>query len=105
MEAKITKGEWYVSGDKYPTIQSKNTNKNIVVTYPTIATVNSTFISEEVYKANAKLIAAAPDLLTCLEKLLYATDSFDVDLFYPELSKAYYEIRTNALMAVQKATE
>jgi len=67
---KITKGEWFISGDKYPTIQSKNTNENIVVTYPTIATINSTFIDEIEYKANAKLIAASPKMLAALEVLM-----------------------------------
>jgi len=59
MEFKGTKGEWCVNGKKYPTIVSKNNNKNIIVTYSTIATVNSTFRTIEESQANAKLIADA----------------------------------------------
>ena len=56
-------GDWFLSGDKYPMIESKNTNVKILVTHPTIATINSTFISEEEYKANARLIASSKKLL------------------------------------------
>ena len=66
---KITKGKWTVSGDKYPTIQSNNTDDKKIITYPTIATVNSTFINEEEYKANAKLIASAPILYEALKTI------------------------------------
>jgi hypothetical protein len=63
MEFKGTKGRWYVSGgDKYATIQSENIDEKIVVTYPTIATVNSTFIDIEEFRANALLIAEAGNI-------------------------------------------
>ena len=62
-EFKFTKGKWYVSGgDKYATIQSRNMDEKIVVTHPTIATVNSTFIDIEEFRANALLIAEAGNI-------------------------------------------
>ena len=64
-----TKGQWYVSGgDKYATIQSRNMDEKIVVTYPTIGTVNSTFIDEQEFRSNALLISKAPELLEFLKK-------------------------------------
>jgi hypothetical protein len=59
---KGTKGQWYVNGDKYATIESRNTDEKIVVIYPTIATVNSTFIDIEEFRANALLIAEAGNI-------------------------------------------
>ena len=76
-EFKGTKGNWYVYGDKYPTIQSSNTDKNIIVNYPTIATINSVFISDDVVKANALLISKAPEMLEMLESIVLTWDSND----------------------------
>ena len=61
-EFKGTKGQWYVNGDKYATIESRKTDEKIVVIYPTIATVNSTFIDIEECRANALLIAEAGNI-------------------------------------------
>lgn len=70
MLTKHTKGQWYVSGgDKYATIESRNMDEKIVVTYPTIATVNSTFINVEEFRSNAKLISHAPELLQMVSDL------------------------------------
>lgn len=66
----ITKAQWYVNGgEKYATIESRNTNDKIVVTHPTIATVNSTFIDIEEFRSNAKLIADSPNLLATLKQI------------------------------------
>lgn len=54
----ITEGEWFIQGDKYPTIQSRH-NGDGIKTLPTIATVNSTFIEYEEYRANSKLMTDA----------------------------------------------
>ena len=43
-------------------------NEKIVVTHPTIATVNSTFIDFKEFRANAKLISKAPELLEFIQK-------------------------------------
>ena len=64
---KFTKGKWYVNGgDKYATIESRNMDKKIVVTYPTIATINSTFIDIKEFRANALLISKSPILLQAI---------------------------------------
>ena len=63
----FTKGEWFVSGDLYPVIESKSDR---VETVPTIAIINSTFRGKDEYTANAKLISAAPDMYSALESSL-----------------------------------
>ena len=68
MKFRGTKGQWYVSGDKYATIESRNMDEKIVVTYPTIATINSTFINFEEFRANALLISKSPEMLEMLQK-------------------------------------
>lgn len=60
MEFKGTEGKWYISGDKYPSIETKEEGK--LITHPTIATVTSTFRNYEEYTANAKIIACAPEM-------------------------------------------
>lgn len=71
---KGTGGDWFLSGDKYPMIESKNTCDKIIVTHPTIATINSTFISEEEYKANSRLMASSKKLL---EKVMEYRDKLE----------------------------
>jgi len=78
---KGTKGKWYVLGDKYPSIQSRNTDPTIVQTHPSIAAVNSTFIPEQEYTANAKLIASAPEMLELLIELLEEDNLCKSDVF------------------------
>jgi hypothetical protein len=69
-EFKGTKGKWYVSGgDKYATIQSTGMDEKIAVTHPTIATINSTFLDIEEFRANALLISKAPEMLEMLAKI------------------------------------
>lgn len=96
----ITKGQWYVSGgDKYATIQSRNLDERIVVTYPTIATiatVNSTFIDVEEFKSNAKLIADAPNLLSVLNQIVNSPTPYNER----ELQSWYETARNLALDAV-----
>ena len=65
----IEKHKWKLVGDTYFTIERINTDKNISVTYPTIATVNTTFINNEEAKANALLISKAPEMLEMLQRL------------------------------------
>jgi hypothetical protein len=94
-----TKGNWFVQGDKYPTIQSRH-NGDGIKTYPTIATVNSTFIEYEEYRANAKLIAAAPELL---EALIDMVNSVLDDTGNAEHHKVI--ALRNAKQTIKKATE
>ncbi len=82
---KFTKGQWYVSGgDKYATIESRNMDEKIVVTYPTIATVNSTFINFEEFRANALLISKAPEMLEMLKELIHAFEGENLHGFQEE---------------------
>jgi hypothetical protein len=65
-----TKGKWYVSGgDKYATIESRDMDEKIAVTHPTIATINSTFLDIEEFKANALLISKSRELLEMVFKI------------------------------------
>jgi hypothetical protein len=76
---KGTKGKWFVSGgDKYATIQSSNMDEKIVVTHPTIATINSTFIDIEEFRANALLISKSKEMLKELENIV---DCWDKNVF------------------------
>lgn len=65
----IDKHRWKLVGEKYFTIERINTDDKIVVTYPTVATVNTTFIDEKQAKENALLISKAPEMLEFLIEL------------------------------------
>lgn len=90
-EFKGTKGEWFVSGEKWPVIESKNTDPSIIVTYPTIATINSTFREFDEYTANAKLIAAAPELLAACQEFVRKVEAGEAK------SKKSYEQMKSAI--------
>lgn len=62
VEHKYTQGDWFILGDEYPSIETKNLDKRTTTTYPTIATVNSILRNKEEYKANARLITQAPKM-------------------------------------------
>lgn len=69
LEFKGTKGNWSVRGSEYPIIQSKSDeSESCIRVYQDIAVVNSVFRKKEEYTANANLIAAAPELLTFIQK-------------------------------------
>lgn len=71
MEFAGTNGKWYVDGVKWFTIQSKQDKKErCLITYPTIATVNSYTGSEIESKANALLISKAPEMLEMLQSIV-----------------------------------
>lgn len=74
---KGTKGKWYVSGDEYLRIESKNEGESKVETYPTIAVINTETNHHERGKANAVLIAHAPEMLEMLIKLNAAIDVYN----------------------------
>lgn len=75
-ELDYTKGEWFVFGEKYFMIESKNNHPRSTVTHPTIATVNTGFIDFKVAEANAKLIAAAPKMFELLKESLSILEWF-----------------------------
>ena len=85
METKHTKGKWHLN--KYSHIVDDN-EKGVPITS---ATIPMTETEESI--ANAKLIAAAPDLLdACQSALEYMDDD------------GYEPIRTDLLKAIKKAT-
>lgn len=69
MEFKGTKGDWFILGNNYPTIECKSTNETIVHTVPTIAVVNASFRDSVEIQANALLISKAPKILNQLYDL------------------------------------
>ena len=74
MNFKGTKGKWYYSGEKYFTIESKHEGQEIMIS-PTIATVNTAFFDITESEANAKLIAAAPELLEALQSIFNMSEN------------------------------
>lgn len=60
------------------------------------------FDETDEWRANARLIAAAPELLSALDELL--TQTVDMDLAYGiELTEGEQEAREHALSAIEKA--
>ena len=66
MKNETTQGEWYVSGDLKNQVKSNILPHGVLVA--NINPINA--YSEEEAAANAKLVAAAPELLKCAELLL-----------------------------------
>lgn len=96
METKFTKGEWKV-GEGITTIECEN---DFIATCHHIT---EQWITEEQAIANAKLIAAAPEMFNALVELLAQVKQFtdgdigEQDYFRDEIS--------NAKKAIKKATE
>jgi len=86
MDNKHTSGEWMTDGSE------------IYNQYNTIAAINyrSKGIAEEEAEANAKIIAAAPDMLEALNRLLNHIEIRNIDL--PE------RVLEQAQNAINKAT-
>jgi len=92
-----TKGEWELSKPNDGSIIMNGNIRAIVLPYSEIKGM------QEEDRANAKLIAAAPELLDALNGLVYghcATLSFDTK----EAQIKYASILENAKIAIQKAT-
>jgi hypothetical protein len=99
-----TQGKWYVKGIIYPTIESRNEDSKKVITYPTIATVNHSFIAEQEYRANAKLIASAPALLEACINALKDIQNINKGLI-AEGKHGYVLMETELNNAIKQATE
>lgn len=108
MEKKFTKGNWgfgenYTSNNGTHVVYSTNGSYPVQNTY--IATTLSTFNSE----ADAKLIAAAPDLLEALTNILkIVEDSEGVVGYHLNGDTAKwdeFDEITNAIKTIKKATE
>ena len=104
METKFTKGEWVIQNynGKGSCIDIDTKIGNICQVYSLVETDYKTPHNEELI-ANAKLIAAAPDMFNALEELLAQVKQFtagnigEQDYFRDEIS--------NAKKAIKKATE
>lgn len=89
METKHTKGEWTAT-------QTSISDSNGVIATTYVNTVKR-YIGKQEVEANAKLIAAAPDLLEALNDLVSWANIKD--------GSNYKYLRDNAINAIKKATE
>ena len=100
METSFTKGEWKILPGK---LQRDVFESGRLLATAYNNTVSKQNICSEEAIANAKLIAAAPDMFTALEELLAQVKQFtdgnigEQDYFRDEIS--------NAEKAIKKATE
>lgn len=102
---KHTKGEWEITGESYGNyITVGNENRKTIARIPWISQTDVDNGSEE-DSANAKLIAAAPDLLEALDSVMTAlSPAFNFD-FEMSRHEEGYEYIDKALKAIKKATE
>ena len=104
MEAKFTKEEWILREVCPGQFEIANPDKDFIDWkgknargHSVVAHVTRNFFSKEETEANAKLIAAAPELLAALQKAVNY-------VAYPKDEK-YYGWVTDAEQAIKKATE
>lgn len=97
MKTKHTSGKWMID---FPTL----TEMTICTEEMNICTVLCIDISEEEAEANAKLIAAAPDLLKSLNDLIAKTSPI---IYKMGVKKGFDELLAleDAKKAIKKATE
>lgn len=102
METKFTKGEWEHAIEK----EGMNINDVIKHNNQYIATIHVTGTTEE-WKANAKLIAAAPDLLAACNWAVNQFKRLADEGRYPEfmMSQNGGEGCMPIVSAIKKATE
>ncbi len=98
MESKHTKGPWEMEYDNYGN-DSYSEWIDIFTSHNTIAQVGRSRKMTEENKANARLIAAAPELLEALKKLVPITWNDG------PLAKAYEDIGKKAEEAIAAATK
>jgi len=100
METKFTKGEWKILQGKSQRDVFES-GRLLATAYNNTVSKQNIFLEEAI--ANAKLIAAAPDMFNALEELLAQVKQFtagnigEQDYFRDEIS--------NAKKAIKKATE
>lgn len=96
METKHTKGEWKVSEEPFSLLVTHEINPNHV---ESICQISQRYKSDSEQLANAKLIAAAPDMLEAL--ILCQQDFFNGNIG----NKPSTETREKIRKAIKKATE
>ena len=104
MEAKHTKGQWFACKITNTTNYSVRTNERpeLVITPVNLTEVNETIHNDLIGEAiaNAKLIAAAPELLNLISEMDECNDRFG------ENHRCFNEYWTKRLKdAIKKATE
>jgi hypothetical protein len=100
---KYTAGPWFASPDPFDfntyAIDIKSTKKTSFGDNISVATVfGSTVYGEEMEKANAQLMASAPEMLEALEILIKAIEPIHINS-----PKELKEARIKAINAVMKA--
>lgn len=99
--AKVISGDW---GDDYPTIRLVGTSSLDQKAEAYMEQITYGSISKEMAIANSQLIAAAPDLLQCLEDVEYGFLKWPDDGVWPrkmEMDESLY-LRIKAALAKAK---
>ena len=97
MENEFTKGEWRVS-------LSNTSYADVVVDGFDICTCWSGYVGEDETKANAKLIASAPDLLNRLNSIVLSVKAHP-DYVNGEEGDEWHDIVELAEQTIKKATK
>jgi hypothetical protein len=101
MESKHTPGPWKVHGGWWMCV---TLDERIPISGArTIAACRQHWIPPAQWEANAKLIAAAPELLTACRELLVAMDEYEWSVDDAP-TKEHRDIMLRAMAAVEKAT-
>ncbi len=98
MQTTHTQGEWAFDDNE---IYSESTDHGAAIC--TMNTTSAHFTEEEV-KANARLIAAAPDLLIALQRLVQFVE-WRQDFIVEDHELGEQNQYSEALTAIQKATQ
>lgn len=101
MEPKFTKGEWkenHIEGvfGPYYSITADISNHNVLVS--TVRPIGDGTKEEynDMFQANANLIAAAPEMYEALDKVNKWLDECDLDAYFPKLDELLKKARGEA---------
>ena len=98
MEKKFSKGKWIVSDDTSECFMIESEDGGLICTVHD-GSFDDDAIHMDVVEANAKLIAAAPDMLEALESFVYEIEKTRSG--YNILEESYHLAKE----AIKKATE
>ena len=111
METKHTKGQWFACKITNTTNYSVRTNERpeLVITPVNLTEVNETIHNDLIGEAiaNAKLIAAAPDMLIALQKAVEVIERMSDEYSAIANRHASYTVGESKIIegAIKKATE